>query len=76
MQCRELVEVVTDYLEGALSSEDVAEVERHLESCEGCVNYLDQMRKTIRLTGRLSEDGIPPQAREALLEAFRVAMSR
>ena len=76
MRCSELTEVVTDYLEGALPPDEVAELERHLEVCEGCANYLDQMRETIRLTGRLGDDVIAPEAREALLQAFRTVMSR
>ncbi len=49
--CREIVEIVTDYLEGALTPEQREAFELHLSYCEGCVNYLDQMRTTIRLTG-------------------------
>jgi anti-sigma factor RsiW len=71
LTCRELVEIVTDYLEGALSPEDFARFERHLSVCEGCTIYVDQMRETIRLTGMLREDQIPENAREALLNAFR-----
>jgi predicted anti-sigma-YlaC factor YlaD len=71
LTCRELVEIVTDYLEGALTQEDFARFERHLSVCEGCTIYVDQMRETIRLTGMLREDQIPDAAREALLEAFR-----
>ncbi len=71
LTCRELVEIVTEYLEGALAPEDYARFERHLGMCEGCSIYVDQMRETIRLTGMLSEDEIPEDAREALLNAFR-----
>jgi hypothetical protein len=46
-------------------------VERHLGGCEGCTNYLSQMRETVRLTGRLREQDLEPAARETLLEAFR-----
>ena len=49
MRCQELVELVTDYLEGALSPEDRARFEVHLSECEGCRAYLEQMRMTVRL---------------------------
>jgi predicted anti-sigma-YlaC factor YlaD len=73
MACRELVEAVTDYLEGALSDADRARFEEHLEVCRGCRTYLDQMRRTIELAGRLtSEDvAVPASARDSLLAAFR-----
>jgi hypothetical protein len=64
MTCRELVEVITDYIEGTLPEDDRAE-------CPYCVNYLEQMRETIDTLGELPEESIQPQAREELLEAFR-----
>jgi anti-sigma factor RsiW len=69
--CQELVEVVTDYLEGALSAADRTRFEEHLARCEGCSTYLDQMRRTIELTGRLTQDQIPERIRTELLRAFR-----
>jgi anti-sigma factor RsiW len=71
LTCPELVELVTDYLEGALSAEARARFEAHLAGCEGCSNYLAQMRATIRVAGSLSEASFPPGAREALLAALR-----
>lgn len=71
MTCRELVELVTDYLDGALPSRERERMEAHLEKCGGCSEYVEQMRQTIRLTGRLREDDVPLEAREALLTAFR-----
>ncbi len=71
MDCQDLVELVTDYLEGALKDDERASVEAHLASCAGCTAYLEQVRTTIRLTGMLAEDQIPPELRDALLEAFR-----
>lgn len=71
MRCNELVEVITDYLEDALSPDDRARFEHHLDTCSPCRTYLDQMRETIRLTGTLSETSIPERARTELLEAFR-----
>lgn len=71
LSCRELVELVTDYLEDALPPSERRRFDEHLEVCEGCVAYLEQMRTTIHLTGRLAEDSIPEAARDALLRAFR-----
>ena len=70
MTCQELVELVTDYLEGALSSGDHARFERHIAGCPHCTIYLDQMRITIRTLGRLPEDTLSPDARDALMGAF------
>jgi anti-sigma factor RsiW len=71
MPCQELVEVITDYLEGALSPEDRWRFEEHLSTCDGCRNYLEQMRATIRATGALQEESLPTGVREQLLDAFR-----
>jgi anti-sigma factor RsiW len=71
LTCKELVEIVTDYLEHRLPPADRRRFEEHLAACEGCLNYLEQMRDTIRVAGRLSEDSIPVPARERLLQAFR-----
>ena len=72
LRCRELVELVTDYLEGALSPADTARFEQHLTGCDGCVAYLDEIRTTIELAGRITEDTITPEARAELLHAFRL----
>ena len=71
LTCRELVEIVTDYLEGALPPEEYVRFEKHLVMCDGCAIYFDQLRETIRLTGMLREEEIPGEARDALLAAFR-----
>jgi anti-sigma factor RsiW len=71
MTCRELVDVVTAYLDGALGEGDRARFERHIDGCYGCRRYLDQMRKTVAMTGRLTEEDIAPPMRERLLGAFR-----
>jgi anti-sigma factor RsiW len=71
LSCQELVELVTDYLEGALPQEERTRFEEHLEPCQGCRNYVEQMRETIRLVGSLSVDSIPPEAERALRQAFR-----
>ena len=72
--CVEFVEVVTDYLEGAMSARDRARLEAHLSGCPGCTRYLAQMRTTIELIGRLTTDDVDalgPTAREELLAVFR-----
>jgi anti-sigma factor RsiW len=71
LSCQELVELVTDYLEGALSAGDRARFEAHIEACDGCTRYLAQIRVTIELTGRLAPEQLDPAAEAALLEAFR-----
>jgi anti-sigma factor RsiW len=71
LTCKELVELVTDYLEDELSSADRDRFEQHLVLCDGCAWYLDQMRTTIGLTGSLAEESIPAEVQERLLTAFR-----
>ena len=71
MSCKELVELVTDYLEDALPPEERRRFEEHLTLCHGCVNYVDQMRKTVVTVGGLHEESISPEARDALLNVFR-----
>jgi len=71
LTCQEFVELVTDYLENTLPLSEKNRFEAHMAQCSGCTNYLDQIRKTIRLTGALSEDNIPPAARDELLGIFR-----
>ena len=70
MSCRELVTLVTEYLEGTLDARDRRRFERHIRGCDGCTTYIEQMRQTIRLAGTLSEQDISPRAREELLAAF------
>ena len=69
--CRDLVELITDYLEDALPRRIRRGVERHLEACAGCRTALAQMRETIRMTGKLSDEQIPQDYRDRLLLAFR-----
>lgn len=71
MNCKGLVELVTDYLEGALPEPERASLEQHLAACAGCSAYLEQMRVTIELTGLLTEDTIPAEGRQELLGVFR-----
>ena len=69
--CRELVELITDYLEDELSPIDRARFEAHLADCEACRTYLEQLRQTVRVLGRLPEESLSPEARSTLLAAFR-----
>jgi anti-sigma factor RsiW len=71
LSCQELVELVTDYLEGALSETDRARFEHHIGHCDPCTVYLEQMRLTIEVVGRLSVDALTPEAERHLVEAFR-----
>ena len=68
--CQEVVEVLTEYLDGALPSDEREALEQHLLACAGCATHLEQLRTTVRLTGRLSEDDVPPPLMERLLTAF------
>ena len=71
LTCRQVVELVTDYLEGGLSRRARRGFERHLAACEGCTAYLEQMRATLSALGTISEESLAPEAREALVHAFR-----
>ena len=71
LACKELVELITDYLEGALAEHDRVRLEDHLALCDGCSSYLEQMRATIELTGMLTEDQIPAEGKQELLGVFR-----
>jgi hypothetical protein len=71
VSCQELVELVTDYFEGTLSWRQKRRFEKHIAGCQWCSRYLEQMRTTIRVVGRLDEGSISPQARDALLGEFR-----
>jgi predicted anti-sigma-YlaC factor YlaD len=68
--CREVVEIVTDYLEGALPSERREGFELHLSYCDGCVNYFDQVRATIRLSRELGGAALPESLQADLLRLF------
>ena len=71
LTCREVIDLLTDYVEDALPEQERRRVEAHLASCDGCTTYLEQVRETIRLTGMLTEEQIPDAERERLLDAFR-----
>ena len=69
--CRELVELVTDYIEGALAARDRERLEAHLEICSACRDYVDQIRGTIAAVGRVEAESLDPATREGLIAAFR-----
>ncbi len=74
LACQELVEIITDYLEGALTPEEAARLEAHLRACPACDSVLAQFRETIRLAGRLREEqvtALDESVRRPLLDAFR-----
>jgi predicted anti-sigma-YlaC factor YlaD len=71
VDCNELVELVTAFLDGTLDPETEARVVEHLAICEGCERYLDQFRITIRELGKLPPETLSTQARNNLLDAFR-----
>jgi anti-sigma factor RsiW len=70
LACQQVVELVTAYLEDALEPGDRERFEEHLVFCDGCQNYVEQMRTTVRLTGRLEQE-LPPELEQQMLEAFR-----
>jgi anti-sigma factor RsiW len=69
--CKEIVELVNDYLSGTMSAADRARFSDHLTACPACTTYLEQMRTTIELTGRLGEDELGEDVKRELVEAFR-----
>ena len=71
LSCRELVELVTDYLENVLPPAERVRFEEHLIACPGCQTYLEQMRQTIDVLGRVTEESLEPAARDQLLDLFR-----
>ena len=71
LTCAQVVELVTEYLEDGLSETDRARFEAHLSGCDGCTNYLDEIRVTIAIVGRVHEDDLSEEAKAGLLAAFR-----
>ncbi len=71
MTCHEVIELLSSYIDGALSADDTRRVDEHLALCDGCATYLEQMRETIRLTGMVTEQQVPEDDKAALLAAFR-----
>jgi anti-sigma factor RsiW len=71
LTCREIVELVTDYLEGRMPPEERTRFEQHLAECGGCRTYLEQIRQTIAAAGAVRQVSLDPGAREDLLRLFR-----
>jgi anti-sigma factor RsiW len=71
MSCRELVELVTDYIEGRLDGEQLDRFEAHLTECPSCVDYIEQFRQTIDALGHIPPESLSPEVEEELLAAFR-----
>jgi len=69
--CQEIVQIVNDYVEGVLAAQEREGVELHLNLCDGCSGYLEQLRLSIALTGELSADALSPELEEELCLAFR-----
>jgi anti-sigma factor RsiW len=71
LSCQEVVELVTEYLDKSLSAEEASLFEQHLNFCEGCVWYVDQLRTTVETVGEIREEDISPEAKARLMGAFR-----
>jgi anti-sigma factor RsiW len=71
LACQELVELVTDYLEGRLEPVDRERFDAHIAGCDACTAYLEQMRTTLEALGRIPAESLSAQAQEELLVAFR-----
>jgi anti-sigma factor (TIGR02949 family) len=77
LSCQEMIEVVTNYLDGALPPDELQRFERHLSYCVGCGTYLEHMRETIRQTGMVRrETSLPPTLREHIVAQFRASKRR
>jgi anti-sigma factor RsiW len=71
LTCREMVELVTDYLEGRLDGVDRERFEAHVAECDACTLYIEQMRMTVTALGHIPPETISPEAERELLQAFR-----
>jgi predicted anti-sigma-YlaC factor YlaD len=71
LTCREVVELVNDDLDGALTAHELARFKQHLSSCDGCDRYVNQMRLTIQTVQRLRREDVPARTRDELLDRFR-----
>ena len=71
LDCKDVVEAVTDYLEGVMAPDDRHRFDRHLAVCDGCQGFLEQMRTVIRVVGRPTVEAVPPETMAGLLRAFR-----
>ena len=71
VHCEQVVELITEYLEGRLDEETRLDVEAHLELCDPCVVYIEQMRETIATLGHVPMETLSDDAKSTLLDAFR-----
>jgi anti-sigma factor RsiW len=71
LTCKELVELVTEYLENTLPPEERTRFEAHISTCHSCTSFVEQMRHTIQLTGKLSEESLSESTAKKLLATFR-----
>ncbi len=71
LDCNQLVELVTAYLDGALDLDTRVRFDQHLTECDGCENYLQQFRGTVDTLGRIDCDDLDPDFRSRLLRAFQ-----
>lgn len=71
MRCIEVVELMTEYLEGTLADSDRARFEEHISGCDGCRAYLEQLRLTLRLLRDTADVPVPESVERELVEAFR-----
>jgi Putative zinc-finger len=69
--CKEIVDLASEYVEGAMTPSQMTQFELHLNFCEGCVAFVDQIRATATMAGRLSEEDISEETKVKLLDAFR-----
>jgi hypothetical protein len=69
--CKEVVELATDYVEGAMTPAQMTQFELHLNFCDGCMTFIDQIRRTSDTAARLGADTIPEGTKAKLLAAFR-----
>jgi anti-sigma factor RsiW len=76
LTCKQLVTLVSDYLDGRLSPDERERFDMHIGGCGDCAAYLDQLRQAVRLVGKLREEDIEPSTRDALLTAFRAWKAR
>ena len=74
--CKELVELVTPYLEDVLAANERAAIERHLAECDGCRTYVEQMRQTIHAIGHIPHEPITSSTRDEVLAIFRAWNAR
>ena len=71
LSCREIVELVTDYLDGELDADTTTALQVHLELCPGCDRYVEQIRETVATLGEVNSDNLCAETQAGLLDAFR-----